>query len=123
MFTRSAGLTPARLPPVVSDQRARLVQFRPKSGRLELAQWLADPENPLPARVMANRTWHWLFGAGIVRTTDNFGTTGELPSHPELLDFLASRFVAEHWSVQDARSPNRFVARLPTIDGTQTARI
>lgn len=71
-----------------------------ESGRLELADWLTSPQNPLPARVMANRVWHWLFGAGIVRTTDNFGTTGEPPSHPELLDYLASRFVAEHWSVK-----------------------
>ena len=63
-----------------------------QSGRLQLGQWLADPENPLPARVMANRAWHWLMGAGIVRTTDNFGTTGEAPSNPQLLDFLARRF-------------------------------
>jgi hypothetical protein len=71
-----------------------------ESGRLELAQWLADPQNPLPARVMANRVWHWLFGSGIVRTTDNFGTTGELPSNPALLDYLASQFVQDGWSVK-----------------------
>jgi hypothetical protein len=65
---------------------------RDQSGRLQLGQWLADPENPLPARVMANRAWHWLMGDGIVRTTDNFGTTGETPSNPALLDFLARRF-------------------------------
>ena len=71
-----------------------------QSGRLQLAQWLADPHNPLPARVMANRTWHWLFGAGLVRTTDNFGATGELPSNPQLLDFMASEFVEKGWSVK-----------------------
>jgi hypothetical protein len=71
-----------------------------QSGRLQLAEWLADPHNPLPARVMANRTWHWLFGVGLVRTTDNFGTTGELPSDPQLLDFLASDFVENGWSVK-----------------------
>jgi hypothetical protein len=71
-----------------------------QSGRRELGEWLASPENPLPARVMANRVWHWLTGAGIVRTTDNFGTTGELPSHPELLDHLASRFIADGWSLK-----------------------
>ncbi|HZE97630.1 MAG TPA: DUF1553 domain-containing protein [Planctomycetota bacterium] len=71
-----------------------------ESGRRELADWIASRENPLTARVMANRAWHWLFGAGLVRTTDNFGTTGELPSHPELLDALAIRFVDEGWSVK-----------------------
>jgi len=59
------------------------------SGRKELAAWLASNSNPLPRRVMANRVWHWLMGAGLVRTVDNFGTTGEAPSHPELLDWLA----------------------------------
>jgi hypothetical protein len=71
-----------------------------QSGRVQLAEWLAGKDNPLPARVFSNRAWHWLFGAGLVRTTDNFGTTGESPSHPELLDYLASRFVEEGWSVK-----------------------
>ncbi|HVV99752.1 MAG TPA: DUF1553 domain-containing protein, partial [Planctomycetaceae bacterium] len=71
-----------------------------ESGRRELGDWLANPDNPLPARVMVNRAWHWLFGAGLVRTADNFGTTGEAPSHPELLDHLARRFVQEGWSVK-----------------------
>ena len=70
------------------------------SGRLELAQWIVDPANPLTSRVMVNRVWHWLFGAGLVRTVDNFGTTGELPSHPELLDHLAIQFVEHGWSVK-----------------------
>ncbi|OWK45243.1 DUF1553 domain-containing protein [Fimbriiglobus ruber] len=71
-----------------------------QSGRRELADWVAARENPLTARVMANRTWHWLFGSGIVRTTDNFGITGELPSNPELLDHLATTFAADGWSVK-----------------------
>ena len=70
------------------------------SGRLELADWIVDPTNPLTARVMANRVWHWLFGEGLVRTVDNFGTTGESPSHPELLDHLAVQFVQQGWSVK-----------------------
>ena len=70
------------------------------SGRLELAHWIADPENPLTARVMANRIWKYLLGEGIVRTPDNFGQTGELPSHPELLDYLALRFIEDGWSIK-----------------------
>ena len=71
-----------------------------QSGRLELAQWLTDPKNPLASRVIVNRVWHHLFGEGIVRTTDNFGVTGDRPSHPELLDHLAHRFVSNGWSLK-----------------------
>ena len=71
-----------------------------QSGRLELAAWIADRRNPLTSRVMANRVWHWLMGSGVVRTTDNFGTTGEAPSHPELLDYLANQLVDQGWSVK-----------------------
>lgn len=70
------------------------------SGRLQLAQWITSRENPLTARVMVNRVWHWLFGAGLVHTTDNFGSTGELPSHPELLDYLAVRFMEDGWNLK-----------------------
>ena len=71
-----------------------------QSGRLELANWLTAPENPLTARVLANRVWQHLFGDGIVSTPDNFGATGERPTHPELLDYLANRLVANGWSVK-----------------------
>jgi len=71
-----------------------------QSGRLELAAWIADRQNPLTARVLVNRLWHWTFGAGLVRTTDNFGITGEAPSHPELLDYLAARLLEEDWSIK-----------------------
>jgi hypothetical protein len=71
-----------------------------ESGRRQLAEWLTSESNPLTARVFANRVWHWLFGRGLVRTTDNFGATGEAPSHPELLDYLASKFVKDGWSTK-----------------------
>ncbi len=71
-----------------------------ESGRRELAEWIVNEQNPLTARVYVNRTWHWLFGAGLVRTPDNFGITGELPTHPELLDHLAAEFVRSGWSTK-----------------------
>jgi hypothetical protein len=74
--------------------------IRRGSGRLELAEFIASRENPLTARVMVNRIWSRLFGRGIVASPDNFGRMGELPSHPELLDHLAMRFVENGWSVK-----------------------
>ena len=70
------------------------------SGRRELAEWVASPQNPLTARVYVNRIWSQLIGEGLVRTPDNFGETGERPTHPELLDYLASRFINEGWSTK-----------------------
>lgn len=71
-----------------------------QSGRLQLGQWLSDPSNPLPARVFANRVWLWLMGEGLVTTPDNFGTTGQEPTHPELLDYLATRLIENAWSTK-----------------------
>jgi hypothetical protein len=71
-----------------------------QSGRLELARWLTSPKNPLTPRVLANRVWQHLFGQGLVGSVDNFGVTGELPSHPELLDYLAARLIEGGWSVK-----------------------
>jgi len=71
-----------------------------QSGRLELADWLTSPQNPLASRVIVNRVWHHLFGEGIVKTVDNFGVTGDAPSHPELLDHLARRFIRDGWSIK-----------------------
>jgi hypothetical protein len=70
------------------------------SGRMELANLIASRENPLTARVMVNRIWHHLFGAGLVRSVDDFGHVGEMPSHPKLLDHLASRFMEDGWSIK-----------------------
>lgn len=69
-------------------------------GRLELARAMASPSNPLLSRVMVNRIWQHHFGTGIVRSSDNFGLLGETPSHPELLDFLAEKFIRDGWSLK-----------------------
>jgi len=71
-----------------------------QSGRWDLARWITSKENPLTARVMANRIWGHLFGQAIVHSVDNFGTTGEKPTHPELLDYLATQFVNDGWSTK-----------------------
>lgn len=70
------------------------------SGRLELAHQMMHPDNPFASRVAVNRIWHYLMGRGIVRSVDNFGVLGEQPTHPELLDYLASEFVADGWSLK-----------------------
>lgn len=70
------------------------------SGRLEMAQWLTSPDNPLPTRVMVNRIWQWHFGEALMRTPNNWGKMGEKPTHPELLDYLAKQFVANGWSIK-----------------------
>jgi len=97
---------PAKPGPVVPRHfltvlgRAELPPDDKSSGRLRLADWLFDQSNPLPARVMANRVWLYHFGKGIVPTPNDFGKQGKPPTHPELLDWLASRFAAEGWSVK-----------------------
>jgi len=68
--------------------------------RLKFADWLADPRNPLPARVMANRVWHFHFGQGLVATPNDFGVSGARPTHPELLDWLATKLIESGWSVK-----------------------
>lgn len=88
---------------VAAGVPALLADSHSKDGmsRLDMARWIASEENPLTARVMVNRLWGELFGSGLVLTAEDFGTSGTLPSHPELLDHLALRFSKEHkWSVK-----------------------
>jgi hypothetical protein len=90
---------PRHFPQIVAGEKAPPLTT-PQSGRLELARWIASPANPLTARVMVNRLWQHHFGTGLVATADNFGSRGERPSHPELLDYLAARFDQDGWSVK-----------------------
>lgn len=89
---------PRRFLRILCDGKAPL--FTPGSGRLQLAEAIASPSNPLTARVLVNRIWQWHFGRGLVPSPSNFGQLGERPSHPELLDYLASRFVNNGWSMK-----------------------
>jgi hypothetical protein len=97
---------PGRPGPAVPRQFLRVLAgsgrtpFQQGSGRLELAQAIADARNPLTARVLVNRVWHWHFGKGLVATPSDFGLRSDPPTHPELLDFLAGEFVADGWSIK-----------------------
>lgn len=93
-LTKDAGFRRHRSPGLPS------LSHRSQSGRLELAEWIASPDNPLTSRVIANRIWHWMYGRGLVRTVDDFGHAGEPPSHPELLDYLARRMIEQNWSIK-----------------------
>ena len=94
------SMVPLDPTPKIANRRLIGIGFQKSSGRLELADWLTDRTNPLPARVMANRIWHHLFGRGIVATVDNFGLLGERPTHPQLIDYLATRLQELNWSVK-----------------------
>jgi hypothetical protein len=105
-------------PPVMRGPGA--AEFAPsESGRLPLAHWLVDSQHPLTARVIVNRVWRWHFGRGLVRTTDNFGILGEAPSHPELLDWLARRLVADGWSI---KSLHRLIVTSSTYQQSSVPR-
>jgi hypothetical protein len=104
VLPRGNHLTPAEVVarrfPVVLAGKDQPALPKDHSGRLELARWLTDPKNPLTARVLVNRVWRWHFGTGLVRSVDNFGLLGEKPTHPELLDRLATDFVKDGWSLK-----------------------
>jgi hypothetical protein len=89
---------PARFVSVLCESEPK--PFTKGTGRLELAEAIADPANPLTGRVMVNRIWQAHFGEAIVRTPSNFGQLGERPTHPDLLDYLAARFVEQKWSIK-----------------------
>jgi hypothetical protein len=95
---RLGKTVPRGFPKILTGERED--RITEGSGRLQLANWLTRPENPLPARVMVNRIWQHHFGEGLVRTPNDFGERGERPTHPELLDYLAKRFIESGWSVK-----------------------
>ena len=97
-YDRLGGEAPRRFPRLFAGDKQNPIAEG--SGRLRLARWLARPENPMTARVMVNRIWQHHFGEGIVRTPNNFGKLGAMPTHPELLDHLAHRFIESGWSIK-----------------------
>src|SRR3954467_1414289 len=101
-FVLKRGAYDAPTDPVTMDTPAAIAPFKPEfpRNRLGLAEWLFEPENPLTARIEVNRLWQMMFGRGIVATSDNFGSQGELPTHPELLDWLASDFREHGWDIK-----------------------
>lgn len=99
-FIHLRGNYEARGEPVQPGLPAALVPTTGPVNRLTLARWLVSPENPLAARVAVNRLWEQLFGIGIVESSEDFGMQGELPSHPELLDWLATEYVRLRWDTK-----------------------
>lgn len=97
-YDRLGELAPRGFPRVLAGDDRKSISKG--SGRLELAKWIASPDNPLTARVMVNRIWQHHFGEGIVRTPNNYGKLGTPPTHPELLDYLAHRFIESGWSIK-----------------------
>lgn len=114
---------PARFPLVlggaVPDVPELPEDVNANGRRLALANWLASDDNPLTARVMVNRIWQHQFGRGIVRTTSDFGQLGELPTHPELLDYLAATFIEKDWSIKEM---NRFIMTSKTYQMSSSAQ-
>ena len=100
-YQREGAIVPRQFPVILAGEKQTPIGERTtQSGRRELADWIASPENPLTARVMVNRVWQQMVGRGLVRSADNFGRLGDQPTHPELLDHLTHRFIASGWSVK-----------------------
>lgn len=99
-ITKAGDKVPRGFPKVIILDNSPTIP-KGQSGRLQLAHWLTHPKHPLTSRVMVNRLWHHLFGRGLVKTVDNFGSSGEKPSHPELLDHLAIQFIESNWSIKN----------------------
>ncbi len=97
-YTRLGEEVPRRFPQILAGDEQSAISNG--SGRLQLAEWLASSNHPLTARVMANRLWQYHFGQGLVRTPNNFGQLGERPTHPLLLDYLASELISSGWSMK-----------------------
>ncbi len=97
-YTRLGPVVPRRMPRFLAGREQTPITNG--SGRMEVANWVASPDNPLTARVIVNRVWQWHFGAGLVATPNNFGLLSEPPSHPQLLDWLAARFIEDGWSLK-----------------------
>jgi hypothetical protein len=112
VFTDKADAVPAGVPSFLGALPANGPQ-----NRLGLARWIVGPENPLTARVRVNQIWQMVFGQGIVETTEDFGTQGAPPSHPELLDWLATEFVARKW---DQKSMHRLIVTSSTYRQAST---
>jgi len=120
--SKPGEIAPRRFLRILAGTDAPL--FKRGSGRLELAEAIADPRNPLTARVLVNRIWQQHFGRGLVSTPSNFGALGSRPTHPELLDALAERFVRNTWSVKKLHRELLLTAayqRASTIDAANQA--
>ena len=99
--TLSPDVVPRAMPKILTNIHTAPTISTATSGRLELAQWIASPENPLTARVMVNRIWMWHFGEALVRTPSNFGLQADAPTHPQLLDWLAQQLIRDGWSLKN----------------------
>lgn len=113
-FTRQGAVVTPGVPAVLPG-----LSDKTRFNRLDLARWIVDPRNPLTARVVVNRYWQHFFGIGLVETENDFGTQGTPPSHPELLDWLATEFIARKWSV---KAMHRLVVTSATYRQASTAR-